>query len=140
MNLLSLDHTYHIAHILGTEFEDRMYDIYIGMSNHKRPPFIDDILVDSADMQAMIIMETDKDTLPFASLEEYEDYYRKVSNGDEMAKDFVLSHASHQRYMQSQSDVIRYLEQNRMCILHRTHRTTSRHHATLINPPVHNLW
>lgn len=60
MDELLLNKRYHINYLLGTDFERRLYDAYIGYSTSKRPPFIEDIFQETAQMEALLVLESVK--------------------------------------------------------------------------------
>lgn len=141
MDELMMNKDYHIAWMMGTkDFEKRMYDVYIGMSNPTRPPFLEDIFQESTQIQALLLMEEVKNSRTQNYLPDFNTIYEGVWNNDEYAKSEVLHHFdANCTYEDIFHDMMRYLEINRLSVLVGD-GTHFKERASLVNAPVMQTW
>lgn len=114
---LEFNKQYHIAYILGTEFEKRMCDIYVGMNTIKRPPYLTDIFSETAQMQALLLLE--RGIGDYQVLERHEEELReRVWNNDPSAIEEVLGwEADHAVYRNIYFDMCMFFDRNHMSLI-----------------------
>lgn len=114
---LQRNREYHLNYILGTNFENRMYDIYSGMSTFKRPPFFEDMLTEVTQMEAIQVLCMAKASKYNYTEEQWRIWSEGVWNQDEYAKSELLNTNDLNVYEKATEDIISYLEWNRMSII-----------------------
>jgi hypothetical protein len=140
MNELHFNQRYHIAHLLGTEFDKRMYNVYQGMNTNTRPPFLEHIFNESTQAQALIFLEEAKQSgNPEIHFPNFDSVYEAVWQDDCFAKAEVLMQTSSCSYEDVFNDIFTYLEHNRMSVL-MGDGNYHKEQARLINSPVIQIW
>jgi hypothetical protein len=140
MDEVAFNHRYHIAHLLGTQFDKRMWDIYSGMNNNERPPFLEDVFTESAQAQALIILEELRNDDKINDVLEFDFLYGGVWNNDEHAVREVMDvYASECSYQDIFNDIFSYLSSNRLSFLV-GNGDNRKEYASLVNSPVIQTW
>jgi hypothetical protein len=142
MNKLLYNKHHFINYLLGTDYDRRLWDVYTGMSNIERPAYLDDILRETTQMQALLVLENVKEE-PSQLLLSEEDWYllhEKVWQDDEMAKLEVLEYAKRDHLEEVYYDILSYIEWHRLSILIRRNEWAALNQAILVNSPVTEIW
>lgn len=140
MDELTFNQKYHIAHLLGTEFDRRMWDIYSGMNCNQRPPFLEDVFNESTQAQALIVLEEIRNNDGITDVLDFDFLYGGVWENDEAAKQEVLdSYASACSFQDVFNDIYSFLSHNRLSFLV-GNGDNRKELSTLINTPVLQVW
>lgn len=140
MDEVGFNHKYHVAHLLGTEFDKRMWDVYTGMNNNARPPFLEDVFNESTQAQALIVLEEIRDNDGIIDVLDFDFLYGGVWQNDEAAKQEVLEvYASQCSFKDVFNDIYTFLTHNRLSFLV-GNGDNRKEHASLINSPVIETW
>lgn len=142
MDELMINKEYHIAYLLGTEFETRMFDMYIGLGTSDRPPYLEDIFIETSQMQALIFLESVKNEPARMGLSsiEWKDLHREVWHNDDHAKMNVLMNVSKNELDNVAHDILLYLTKYRMSTLTRQNGALYSYQANLIHSPFKEVW
>lgn len=142
MDELMRNKEYHIAYVLGTEFENRMFDVYRGMGTSERPPYIDDIFTETSQMQSLILLESIRSQPETMGLTEHEwnELHKAVWENDEFAKTNVLMMVSKNEVDNVAHDIFHYLYKYRMCTLMKQDGVLYSKQAKLLHSPYTEVW
>lgn len=142
MDELARNKEYHIAYVLGTDYEDRMFDIYTGLGTHSRPPFLEDIFTETTQTQALILLESVKDHPGSIQLtdKEWRDLHAGVWEDDEYSKYQVLMMASPDEMNHVVNDIQLFVHKYRLCVLMNRTRQQNSFLAKVINSPYMEVW
>lgn len=130
------------AYILGTHFDKQMFNVYEGMQNNSRPPFLDDLLNEGTSIQAAIALEKNKHLYQGndEDIREWNELVNTVWHDDSMAKFEVLDRLSLEDQRDILQDIFVYMDYFHMSYLVRKHLNQPPTHAELVNPPVTAIW
>jgi hypothetical protein len=142
MNTLNLREDYRIAYIMGTSFEKRMFDIYSGMSNSGRPPYLDDLFSEHAGIFAAIALEKNKHLYQgnTTGKREWNELFNQVWENDDVLKFEVLQNYSDIDYRDIMYDIYLYMDRNRLSYLVRKGVYQSPLDLTMVHSPVAEVW
>lgn len=130
------------AYILGTNFEKRMFDVYEGMQNSYRPPYLDDLLTQGTGIQAALLLEQNKNLYQGSEkdIREWNELFNQVWDDDSTAKFEVLENLSEQDQRDIINDIFVYMDYNYLSYLVREHRIQPLSQAKLIHSPAKEIW
>lgn len=139
---ITYDQEYMISYLLGTEFEKRMFDVYIGVSNHSRPPYLEEMFFAATQMQALLQLEKTRRQPGTMNLTEHQwgQMYRDVWNDCENAKMQVLSYSNVHDYEAVLNDIGAFLYRNRLSFLTRNSHYPDKQMAKIVFPPIVSVW
>lgn len=142
MDELAFNKEYHLAYLLGTDFEKRMFDVYIGMGNASRPPYLEDIFIETSQMQALILLESIRDRPEVMQLTytEWDDLHAGVWNEDYFSEMNVLTMASPKEMDHLIHDMFYYLNKFNICTLTKQNGAVNSHQARVIHSPLTEVW
>lgn len=142
MDELMYNKEYHLAYLLGTEFEKRMYDMYIGMGTTERPPYLEDIFIETNQMQSLLLLESirNEPEKMHLSEQEWDELHTAVWQDDDFAKMNVLMMMSKNELDNIVHDIFHYFQKYRMCILTKQNGATNFHQAKLLHSPLTRVW
>ncbi|MGE7305882.1 hypothetical protein ACQKJG_18835 [Priestia megaterium] len=128
----------YVDYVLGTKFEQRVYDAYIGVNSLKRPPFLEDIFIEIMGMEALIAL--DEKLCHVMEQSEWDHMYKEVVERNEDTQIQVLEAAYGSQYPMILSDVYKYLSTNRMSFLTREDEYGTVSKAVINYAPVVSVW
>ncbi|PGQ88238.1 hypothetical protein [Priestia megaterium] len=142
MDELMMNKEYHLAYLLGTEFERRMYDLYVGLGTAERPPFLEDIFLETTQMQALILLESVRENPGelHLSKKEWDELHIHVWHDNDMAKLHVLSKVSKEEVDNVAHDIFYYLCKYRMSVLTKRNKGNMSYQAGFMHPPIMEVW
>lgn len=142
MDELMMNKQYHLAHLLGTEFEVRMYDAYVGLATSERPPFLEDIFTETIQMQALILLESARSNPGTLNLSkhEWDELHINVWHDNDAAKLQVLDQVSPNEVDNVTYDIFYYLCKYRMSVLTKGNHSNRSDRANLIHSPYLEVW
>lgn len=139
---LTFNQEYTIAYVMGTDFEKRMYDMYIGCGTSYRPPYIEDIFTETSRLQSLLLLQSIKEQPDRLCLTEYEwgKLEQRIMEDDDEAKLDVLSRVSPHEVENVVHDILFYFNKNRLCTLRKTSKHSPVHKAEIIYSPTVRVW
>lgn len=142
MDELMMNKQYHLAHLLGTEFEVRMYDAYVGLATSERPPFLEDMFTETIQMQALILLESARKNPGVLNLSkhEWDELHINVWHDNDVAKLHVLDLVSPNEVDNVTYDIFYYLCKYRMSVLTKRNHSNRTDQANLIHSPYTEVW
>lgn len=138
MSELLLNQYIHVEYVLGTKFEQRVYDAYIGANSLKRPPFLEDVFIEVMGMEAILALN--EKLCHVMEKSEWDHWYKEVVEQNEDTQIQVLEAAYGSQYPFILSDVYKYLSTNRMSFLTREDEYGTITKAAISYAPVVMVW
>ena len=125
-------------YVLGTVFEKRLFDAYIGASNQKRPPYLDALFSEVLQMEAKIILDTElKDVMEPT---EWHHMNKEVWENNSTVQLDVLKTKYREDSGQILADVFIYLTTRKISYLERDDMYDRYQKATWVHAPVVATW
>lgn len=139
MSEITFNELCHMEYILGTtNFEKQSYDIYVGMTSRKGPPFLDEMISETTQMEALRLLKGEG-VLSLSQLEQ-DQYYHDVWNNEEYAKMEVMDKVSADYYDSVCMDLLHFFTKNRLSILVRKGLSQDKKDSRLYHSPVSDVW
>lgn len=142
MDELARNKEYHLAYLLGTDYEKRMLDVYTGLGTIVRPPFLEDIFTETTQTQALILLESVRDNPAAVNLSdtEWQELHKGVWEDDEYSKYQVLMMASQDEMNHIVNDMYGFIHKYRLCTLVNRTRNQNSFMAKFIHAPYTQVW
>ena len=133
---------YRIIYLMESEFEQRMKDVYIATQNDKGAPFLDDMIQELLDIEALLFLEYMKRRPSNYEIrkEDIENLRMDILGGDFEAVVYVFERCDRYFSEMFERDVVNFLMEKQLSFFERIHPFGSRSDSYLYNQPVVSVW
>ena len=142
MNELVYNKELTVRHVMNTDFERRMFDLYIGCGTEKRPPYLEEIFREASRFQAIYVLESIReqpDTL-LINEEEWSNLEQGVMQDDDDMKMEVLDRVSAHEIDNVIHDILLYFNKYRLSVIMGMYPGSPVYASKLMFPPTLEVW